>query len=262
MKTSENTGIKMTTRRSFAGHSSEQTLYLLEDRKRMEFRNHAGRRKPDGSEEWVPGPRLAAITRCDLGRTFELNLDAAAYVSAPYPLKRLIPEVEARGRGTDQFQPRELTLRIEIETVDTGERREFFGRTARHVITTRKQIALQGSRSEPQETVTDGWYIDLDTRLRCERNLFSGKRGHAYLVAGNQPAEKPEFVDIGEPETGFPVQLVSVSTSTQTLRDGSRKERTSKHETLVIGLEVSPLDPRLFEIPPGFKHVRRIERNP
>jgi hypothetical protein len=75
-----------------------------------------------------------------------------------------------------------------------------------------------------------------------------------------QHATKDYSQDIGEPETGFPVQLVSTFKSTHTLPDGSQKQSTSKHETLVTGLEVLPLDPTLFEIPSGFNRVRRIER--
>ena len=63
-----------------------------------------------------------------LGTSFELNLDAAEYVSAPYPAKSLTQaEIEARGLSkADMSQPREPTLRIETTTVDTGERKEFF----------------------------------------------------------------------------------------------------------------------------------------
>jgi hypothetical protein len=264
VQASENTGIKMTIRRVFVGNSSEQTIYVQGDRKRMEFRNYAGQRKADGSQQWLSGPRLAAITRCDLGQVFELNLDAAEYVSAPYPPKPLTQaEIEAHGSGKpDMFQSREPTQRIETTTVDTGERKEFFGHIARHVIITRKQIPLEGSHSEPQETVTDGWYIDLDPQVSCDRKLSRGKRAHSYVVAGKQPAEKPEFVDIGESETGFAVQLVMVSKGTYTLPDGTNKQTDSKSETLVTRLELGSLDPGLFEIPPGFKHMQHIERNP
>jgi hypothetical protein len=158
---------------------------------------------------------------------------------------------------------REPTLRIETTTMDTSERKEFFGHIARHVIITRKQIPLEGSHSEPQETVTDGWYIDLDPQVSCDRKLSRGKRAHSYgWVVGKQPAEKPEFVDIGESETGFAVQLVMVSKGTYTLPDGTNKQTDSKSETLVTQLELAPLDSGLFEIPPGFKHVQHIERNP
>jgi hypothetical protein len=238
LQASENTGIKMTIRRIFAGNSSEQTTYVQGDWKRMEFRNYAGQQKADGSQQWLSGPRLVAITRCDLGQVFELNLDAAEYVSAPYPPIPLTQaEIEARGlRRADMSQSTEPTLRIETTTLDTGERKAFFGHTARHVIITRKQIPLERSHSEPQETVTDGWYIDLDPQVSCDRRLSKGKRAHGYLVAGNKPAEKPEFVDIGESETGFPVQSVMVSKGTYTLPDGTNKQRNSKTETLVTQL--------------------------
>ncbi|MGH9511194.1 MAG: hypothetical protein ACRD2U_03555 [Terriglobales bacterium] len=254
----------MTIRRVFAGNPTDETIYVQGDRKRMEFRNYSGQRKADGSQQWLSGPRLAALTRCDLGQVFELNLDAAEYVSAPYPPKPLTQaEIEARGLGKQDMSPsRKPTLRIETTTVDTGERKEFFGHIARHVIITGKQIPLEGSHSEPQETVTDGWYIGLDPQVSCDRKLSRGKRAHSYLVAGRQPAEKPEFVDIGEPETGFAVQLVMVSKGTYTLPDGTIKQTDSKSETLVTHLELGSLDPGLFEIPPGFKRVKHIERNP
>jgi hypothetical protein len=205
LQAQENTGIKMTIRHVFAGNLSEQTIYVQEDRKRMEFRNYVGGPKTDSSQQWLSGPRLAAITRCDLGQLFELNLDAAEYVSAPYPPKPLTSaEIEERGISTiDLSQSGKPTLRVETTTVDTGERKAFFGRTARHVIITRKQIPLEGSHSELQETVTDGWYIDLDPQVSCDRRLSKGKRAHGYLVAGGQPAEKLEFVDIGNQKQDF-----------------------------------------------------------
>ena len=153
LQASENIGIKMTMRRIFAGNSSQQTIYVQGDRKRMEFRNYAGQQKADGSQQWLSGPRLLAITRCDLGQVFELNLDAAEYVSAAYPPKSLTQaKIEARGLSkADMSQSREPTLRIETTTVNTGERKEFFGHTARHVIITRKQIPLERSHSELQK---------------------------------------------------------------------------------------------------------------
>ena len=264
LQASENTGTKMTIQHIFSGHSSEQTIYTQKDRKRMEFRSSEARMRADGSQEWLSGPRLVTITRCDLGRFFELNLDAAEYASAPYPRQLLTKEqIEARGlRIPEISQSKKPTLRIETTTVDTGARKDFFGHIARHVITTRKQIPLEGPHSEPQETVTDGWYIDLNPQLSCDRRLTAGKRAHSYLTVGGQPAEKPEFVDIGEPETGFAVQQVMISKGTYTTPDGTKKQIDSKSETLVTQLEEGPLDPGLFRIPPGFKRVQHIERNP
>lgn len=260
----ESAGIVVTIRHTFSGKSAEQRFYFLADRKRVESRNAEGRRKPDGSTEWLFGPRLATITRCDLGQILELNLDSAEYQRAQYPPKPWTKEeIEARKLTLPDFSPSApRTLRIETATMDTGERKEFFGHLARHVITTRKQIPLEGSPAEPQETVTDGWYIDLDPQVSCDRRTPAGTRSHGYLASGSNPPEKPEFVDMGEPETGFGVQLGVTSKGSYKLPDGTRKEFESKSETLVTELREESLDLALFEIPGGFKQVEHIDRNP
>ena len=67
------------------------------------------------------------------------------------------------------------TLKIWIENIDTGERKEIFGHTARHIITREKRIAGPGACSKPSLSETDGWYID----------------GSVY--AGMAPAEKEQL---------------------------------------------------------------------
>ena len=260
---SANTGIKMTIRFGQAENSNEHTVYISGDRKRMEFQNSAGKKNADGSLQLTYGPRLVAITRCDLGQTFELNLDASEYTSAPYPPRPLTKEqIEARGLQIPATSEKP-TLRIEVNTTDTGERKEMFGRIARHVLITRKQTPLEGSRSELQETVTDGWYIDLKQRLSCDPDWSKRKNSHAYtlFINGKQPREKVEFIPTGEPQTGFALQSVTTSKITYAMPDGTMKQRDARTELLVTELEEGPLDPMLFEIPQGFKHVQRIERN-
>lgn len=261
---SRSNGIKMTTQFGLDKNSNRRTVYIASDRKRMEFQNTAGKKKADGSLQLIYGPRIVAIIRCDLGQMFELNLDTSEYTAAPYPSKPLTKEqIEARGLQSPEMSAKS-TLRIEVNTTDTAERKEMFGHIARHVITTRKQTRLAGSRSEPQEAVTDGWYIDLDQRLSCDYHWPQEKKHHAYTlgVSGKHPQEKVEFVATGESETGFPLQSVTTSKLTYPMPDGTRKETDSRIEMLVTQLEEGSLDPALFEIPPGFKHVQRIERDP
>lgn len=275
LQLSENTGITMTIEHGGTGLSNQQINYLQADRKRMEFRSSYGRKQADGSLQKIDGPRLAAIIRCDLGQSFELNLDTHEYTSGPYPPQPLTKEeIERRGLPTrTSYVSDQPTLRIEVTTTDTGERKEIFGHNARHVITTRKQIPLEGSLSKPQESVTDAWYIDsnsnaidLHQRLSCDRKVPEGKHAHAYgylgALGGNRPIDKAEFVTIGEPETGFALQSVMTSKNTYTLPDGTEKQSDSKFQTQVTQLDEGPLDPALFEIPPGFKRVDHIERNP
>jgi len=262
---SGNNGIKITIRFGQSGNSSEHAVYIAGDRKRMEFRNAEGRKMADGSLQLSYGPKLVAITRCDLGQMFELNLDTSEYTSAPYPPQPLTREqIEARGLQIPPVMS-EPTLRLEVSTTDTGERKEMFGRIARHVVTTRKQIPLEGSWTEPQESVTDGWYIDLNQRLSCDHNWPVGKTAYSYsalAVNGKHPREKVEFIAAGKPETGFALHSVMTSKITYAMPNGTRKQNDSRSEVLVTQLEEGPLDPGLFEIPPGFRHVEHIERNP
>jgi len=260
---SANNGIKMTIRFGQAGISNEHTVYIASDRKRMEFRNSTGKKNAGGALQLTYGPGLVAITRCDLGQMFELNLDTSEYTSAPYPPKPLTREqMEARGLQIPATSEKP-TLRIEVNTTDTGERKEMFGHIARHVLTTSKRTPLEGSSSDPQETVTDAWYIDLSQRLSCDPDWSERKFAHAYslFTNGKQPRKKVEFISTGEAQTGFALQSVTSSKIAHAKPDGTRRQMDSKTELLVTQLEEGPLDPALFEIPHGFRHVQSIERN-
>ena len=275
VQAAENPGIKMTIEHGQPGNATRRTIYFQADRKRFAYQNSFGQRQADGSERPIYGPRIVSITRCDLGQSFELNLDTREYTSTPYPRKPLTREEMAKlgMRSPLTYVSDKPTLRIETTTTDTGERREIFGQTARHVITTRKQTPLEDSVSQAQESVTDAWYIDskapdsdidLYQRLSCDRKWPEGKKSHAYIraIAGNRPPDGTEFVDIGEAETGFAVQSVTTFKSARRLPDGTEKQLDSKNEMRVTEIERASLDPALFEIPEGFKLVERIEHNP
>ena len=259
-------GLRFTVRQAHHGIPSEQTFYVEQDRRRTEYRSSIGGEKLrwDGSRDVRYGPRLAFIVLCDMGQSFELNLDAGEFVAAPYPPKPLSKtQTEALGLKTPQFIVSDKpTLRIEISTLDTGDRKDFFGHTARHVITTRKQVPLEGSKANAQEMVTDGWYIDLDTSISCDQKHLPGKHTHAFLTAGNAPIEKIEFVDNGEPESGFPIEWKITTKETITLSDGTKKEQSFVQEMCVTQLIEGPLDPALFTIPTGFRQAEHIDRNP
>jgi hypothetical protein len=159
---------------------------------------------------------------------------------------------------------REPTVLVETETVDTGERRELFAHTARHVLTTRRVIPLAGAKRGADTTVTDGWYIDLDTHLSCEPSWRSARSGHAFgtLHRQGEEGDMPAFKDIGDPERGFAVASRGTLSGTITSPDGSIRHHASTWETEVTELSTAAIDPALFEIPSGFKLVERIRQDP
>jgi hypothetical protein len=269
VETTSGTGIRMTVQIGFDTarsnkNENQYTSYIETDRKRMEYQNATGGGvHADGTVDMRRGPRLASITRCDLGQTFDLNLEDREYAVSSYP-----PQTLTRiGIATrDLSVPRKIdspapTVRIETTTVVTGERKELFGHLARHVITTWKQTPLAGSHAESQETVTDGWYIDLDTSITCDVRWPGGRVSVAHVRSG--PAlEKYQFVDNGNAETGFAVERKIRSRSTLTTSDEAKTEIAYTSELKITEFTEGRLDPALFEIPLGFRKVADINRNP
>ena len=265
----ENLGTKIVTRqtRGPAG-SSEQTLFIMADRRRMEFRQSVQRRNNDGSPETQNELSSVFIVRCDMGQSFLLRSKTGEYSSSPYPPKPPTPEqaTQLAVEKSDSGEPAKPTLRIETTTVDTGERKEMFGYVARHVITTRKQTPLDGSHSQPSQSVTDGWYIDVDRSISCDPKPSPGSKRIGILsssatVGGKQmPIDRPEFVDIGARETGLPLKETrTVPTSTH-FPDGTSRAYDSISESEVTVLEKSAVDPALFVVPSGYKQVESSQR--
>lgn len=262
----ENFGTKIVTLDTEA--FSEQTLYIMADRRRMEFRRSVHRRNNDESPEMQTELSSVYILRCDLGQSFVLSPKTEEYSSWPYPPKPATPGQAAQlaVENSDTTEPAKPTLRIETTTVDTGERKEMFGYVARHVITTKKQTPLDGSNSQPTQSVTDGWYIDIDRSISCDPKPSPGSKRFGILssnagVGDKQvPIDGPEFVEIGARETGLPVKETQTFPMITKFSDGTRAISSHSAKSEVTVLEKAPLDPVLFEVPSGYKQVEPSQR--
>jgi hypothetical protein len=252
---------------------SETTHYAKGPRIRQEWRPSAGyARDPKALRDYRYGPVIATIQQCDTGTRLEMNTRDREYEISPLPkgltkdeLKALAAKHPRPPEGAVKPIP---TVTVERSTVDTGERKEFFGYTARHMIRTVHHVPHEGSHSLPSEVIEDGWYIDLDVRMNCAEPRNDGRRtGFAVLVAGSGGLDSSardvyEFKTTGPEETGFPVKVTRSYRSTIRMPDGNTREFTSKSETEVVELSTAPLDRSLFEEPKGFKKVSHIDRQP
>jgi hypothetical protein len=198
--------------------------------------------------------KFVSITRCDLSRTYIVDLEAGDYdwmPLLPVPTRGRIREYAAWWGGKPQAgNPTHL---IELETRDTGERKMVFGREARHVITTRRQKPIAQGAVGSSEFTIDGWYIDLDTGISCEPQSTSA----AFLSAqvGHGPAIF-SFKTIGKPEGGFMVEGETTSRQISGGPNGPFTEIPFTVRTQLTLLNERPLAASLFEIPPGFQRRR------
>jgi hypothetical protein len=257
-------GIIMTVQYEYGERNSEEVIYLQDDHRRKEYRDeYYGTTRADGTADVRYGPRVASITRCDLGQKFDLNLEDRQYEAWPYTQTAMAKAESAAQKPLipQAGPPGPPTVRIEVTRFDTGERKNFFGHVARHVITTTKQTRLAGSNFQPLEFVSDGWYIDVETRLSCEPWATSGIGLHDRRMPPRGSTEKYDLVEKGVPESGLEVEWTLHRILTEP--DGTKKELVgSSNETKITQFVERALDPALFEVPSSYRRVQTIDRNP
>jgi hypothetical protein len=160
-------------------------------------------------------------------------------------------------------KPTQPTVLHETTTKDSGERKKGFGFTGRHVITTFKVVPLAGSTNVvAEEIVTDGWYIDLETRISCDPPSTDLREGTTYAYAAlsvgtSRQAFNPNLVqttNIGKPEAGFPIWRRTTIRNSAPAGTGD-SEQVNVMESEVTELSDNPLDPNLFEVPTNFRSL-------
>lgn len=216
------------------GQSSEvHTLYLKGSRQRTETTTE----KPLRGDEI----NSAAIWHCDEKRSFFLNRRDKIYNSSVIE-DRSEQLKKARSVSVPQMSGAEVT--ITIDSVDTGERRQFGHYTARHV---RIKTAFEpgpGASMPASVEETDGWYIDLPG-FACAEHPYSG---FAFLSASSNGNRRDRFQVkwLGKAPRGYPIEETSIKT-------GSADTTVSKIELLEIS-EAS-LSRSLFELPAEYRQA-------
>ncbi|HEV7675436.1 MAG TPA: hypothetical protein VGQ12_12970 [Candidatus Angelobacter sp.] len=243
-------GVKIVTRQITGSFTDMRTEYLAPDRLRNEWQSQMR----DGS-----GPPMATIIqRGEHDRVFMLDLAAHEYITY---------ETDSRGSTVAMRRPMVEsggTLKIIIENVDTGERKELFGHTARHIITREKRVAGPGACSKPSLSETDGWYIEgsvMPEWHQQKKNSF-GVVLAAEISAGSNDKcfnkmDKIEVYRSGV-ETGFPVKITTTLTSEVTQPDGNPRTLSSTWGSEVVELKEGPLELTLFDVPKDFTRVESL----
>jgi hypothetical protein len=260
--------------------TEERILYFQGDRRRTEWKR-ASRNPlwPGGPEATFYEPHSALIEICeaDAEKAFSLNLDNGTYAPVTLRQKLSTERLKAmQNRVSEAETPTRPTVLHEITTLDRGERKQAFGYTARHVTTTFKVTPQQGADVTPLESITDGWYIDLNTRVSCDPPGETPREGTTYSVvrlmvdtaSSTNPASisasTPNLVQtryVGKPETGFPIS-VKTTTRLSVSAQGRQTEQVSTTEIEVTDLSATNLDNSLFEVPPDFRIVAEILPTP
>ncbi len=195
------------------------------------------------------GHRKATIFNFDRRSQYVLDVEAKEYVESRGPdfLSTLAMWIRRPPRVRDSGK----IVDLHVETVDTGERRQIFGHTARHLLTRERHVAQAGACSGNSEVDTDGWYVSLQRgtpRYEASLEALDGHPcGDKIVVHGTKVAK------------GFPI--LETSTDKFAASAGSPAPLWSTTRE-VIEVSEEPLDQKLFEPPRDFKRVDSLPGGP
>jgi hypothetical protein len=230
------TDVKIHSRYTANAQVTENTTYFKGARQRFEY------------------PGLAIITQCDSKRTIELNDKSKRFLVQP--LQEAQPDVQSQpaapatapGLGAQPSPSAGGLLTYTTTLVDTGERKDMFGREARHIkSTTVKEASANACDKRVAKIETDAWYVDLPERVaECESAPAQTPR----QAAQTSPASCTDRIETrqnGDAKLGFAV-LSTVTTTDD-------KDVTTM-STEVDNLQVTSLDAGLFDVPAGYAEAK------
>src|SRR5256712_5424326 len=224
---------KITIKTTMAGMPTQSTTMIKGLRERSETNMSMG------------GMNMSqtSITQCDLRRTIQINDRARKYMISPMDSD----ESTASTTGTDAAamsgpSRRGGDVTMSVNTTDTGERKEMFGFTARHLKRTMiSQSSPDACQQQHMKIETDGWYINLEYGLSCPSQRPPQRPG----MASTGCRDRYQYKHNGPSTLGYPL----LETTTMYGADGSATFTMTKE---VIELSRQTLDAALFDVPAGY----------
>ena len=223
---------KIKSRQTSGGQTYENTSYIKGKRQRSE----------------TSGGQMIVIQQCDLRRNIQIMPAAKMYMIQPYD--EPATSSTAPNTSTAPSQPGAVkkggVVTSTVTTKDTGERKQMFGYTARHIITTMEMKSSPDACSTVDTKMQiDGWYIDAAFALDCDM-------GRAYTAykpkAGGGCHDRYETKQIGAARKGYPVW----EKTTMFGPNGAESFSTTNE---VVEFSQATLDPSLFDVPEGYRQV-------
>lgn len=228
---------KITIKSTTSGQTSQSTTLIKGKRERSETSMGMG------------GANSVNITQCDMRRTIQINDGTRKYMIAPMDSDDQMTSGNAGTANSLSTEPsrRGGVVTMTVNTVDTGERKEMFGFTARHLKRTMtSETSPDACYQNKIRMDTDGWYINLEYGLNCGSSTKPPRMGPP---ATGGCRDRYDIKNTGPSNLGFPL----VETMTM-YGEGGQAMFTRTQE--VVDISRQPLDAALFDVPPGYTEVK------
>lgn len=237
---------KITIRNTIAGQTSQSTTLIKGKRERTETSISSGSYNMTSVN----------ITQCDMRRTIQVNDRVRKYLITTFDITTFdSDDASASSTGTTAAPAaggavkRGGVVNLIVNTVDTGERKEMFGFTARRFKrTTIMESSPDACYQQKVKIETDGWYINLEYGLNC------GNSGSSYsgATAGATCRDRYVYKRTGPAHIGYPLS----ETTTMYGPDGAVMHTMTKE---VVEISRQTQDAALFDIPAGYTAAQTQE---
>ena len=218
--------LKLTNRMTSGGQTLTSTLLMKDGKVRTETK--------------VSGTSLVGIQDCQHHQIVSMNDATRTFLITDLDESALTERV---ARSTPA-----ATIVMNVNEQDTGERKDFFGHSARHIKAAIDVRGGEGACRADWHASTDGWYIDLPEYESCtpadrqilRDRVLSSSNCNAHITVNLSGVEQP----------GYPV-LVDMTFH------GENADVTVHQET--TDLASSAIDQAVFEVPSGYKQVKTYQ---
>jgi hypothetical protein len=218
--------LKVKSKYTSDGQTSETTVYTKGGRQRLE-----------------PTAGIAIINQNDLKRSVQLLDQKKAYLVISADTMKRLPQPAADGS-----QPTGGVVNYTINITDTGEKKQLFGYTARHVKSVTTKEAAAGACDSGNETIeTDGWYIDYEP----ETTPASGSADAPSADSSSSCHDDVHYKQTGTGKLGYPLAY-SLKT---TKADGKNTNMAME----VVDFSTASLDSTLFEVPADYTELSNFK---
>jgi hypothetical protein len=235
--------VRIKERRSFGGGESAESGHAFETDVAIKGQRQRTEMQP------APGMKMVSVTQCDMKRVLQISDATRKYTVTPIggdDASVANTPVSSSGSGGGAGRVTRGGIVTYVETLtDTGERKQMFGYTARHIKTkTSIEHSADACDKDDMAMEKDGWYIDLEINFECLTNRAPQQQRPMMRPNGCQ--DQFRFRRTGTARLGYPVLE-----TTRTL-DGNGKVM-SEMTTEVVSLSRETLDPALFDVPAGYQ---------
>lgn len=227
--------IKIKTRTTVMGHSTESTVYIKGPRERNEM-SFGGR---EGSVSLIQCDQKRMVTVTG-NQCMIIPMGGSESACPAMPSARSMAQMM---RGGEPEAPRKGgVLTITRTSTDTGETQQMFGYKARHIKSTMvMESSPDACNQSHMKMEMDGWYAGLSAGFSCASESYS-----AMACRGGRGGCSDRIVVKGG--GGVPLGYPLKQTMTVTSEQG-----TFTTTTEVVELTNTTLEDSLFEMPQGCK---------